>query len=129
MILRTWRGSTRLEDRERYLAYLNETGVKEYKSTPGNQGVWVVRRELNERAEFLLLTLWDSMEAVQRFAGASPERAVFYPDDDEFLIEKDEHVDHYEVLVALPNEEPARRTEGGSDAVAPVDALRRDVDR
>lgn len=100
MILRTWRGSTRLEDGDRYLAYLEETGVKEYKATPGNRGVFVVRREREGRAEFLLLTLWDSMEAVERFAGSSPERAVFYPDDEEFLVEKDQHVDHYEILQA-----------------------------
>ena len=100
MILRTWRGRTRLEDRDRYLAYLEETGVKEYKATPGNEGVFVVWREREGHAEFLLLTLWESMEAVKRFAGSTPERAVFYPEDDDFLVEKDEHVDHYEVLEA-----------------------------
>jgi heme-degrading monooxygenase HmoA len=60
----------------------------------------VVWREREGHAEFLLLTLWESMEAVQRFAGSTPERAVFYPEDDDFLVERDEHVDHYEVLEA-----------------------------
>jgi len=100
MILRTWRGSVDSENGDRYLAYLRETGIKEYMATPGNRGVFVVRRERNGRTEYLLLTLWDSMEAIERFAGDTPERAVFYPEDDKFLVEKDEHVDHYEVLEA-----------------------------
>ncbi len=100
MILRTWRGRTRLEDKARYLSYLRETGVKEYRATAGNRGVFVTWRERQGQAEFFLLTLWDSMQAVERFAGASPETAVFYPEDEDFLVEKDVHVDHYEVLEA-----------------------------
>lgn len=100
MILRTWRGSTQIEDRDRYRAYLEETGIREYKATPGNRGVFVVQRERDGLAEFLLLTLWDSMEAVKGFAGSSPEKAVFYPEDQGFLVEKDLHVDHYSVLEA-----------------------------
>lgn len=100
MILRTWRGSTTVEDRDHYLAYLQRTGIKEYKATPGNRGVFVVQREHDGLAEFVLLTLWDSMEAVEQFAGSSPQRAVFYPEDDAFLVERDEHVDHYAVLEA-----------------------------
>ncbi|NIT76050.1 MAG: hypothetical protein GWO44_03825 [Thermoplasmata archaeon] len=100
MILRTWRGRTRREDKDRYLAYLRETGVKEYKATPGNKGVFVACRERDGLSEFFLLTLWESMEAVQRFAGPEPESAVFYPEDEDFLVDKDDHVDHYEVLEA-----------------------------
>ena len=100
MILRTWRGTVDAKDGDRYFAYLQETGIEEYKATPGNRGVFVVRRERNGRTEYLLLTLWDSMEAIKRFAGDTPERAVFYPEDDGFLVERDEQVDHYEVLDA-----------------------------
>jgi heme-degrading monooxygenase HmoA len=100
LILRTWRGRTTIEDRDRYLAYLQKTGIKEYKATPGNRGVFVVQRERDGLAEFVLLTLWESMGAVEQFAGSSPERAVFYPEDEDFLVEKDDHVDHYEVLEA-----------------------------
>ena len=100
MILRTWRGSVDAENGDRYFAYLQETGIQEYKATPGNRGVFVVRRERNGRTEYLLLTLWDSMEAIRRFAGDTPERAVFYPEDDGFLVERDEQVDHFEVLDA-----------------------------
>ena len=98
MIARTWRGATRAEDADAYLAYLHETGFAEYRGTPGNLGVLALRRVAGGRAEFLLLTLWESEEAIRRFAGDDPGRAVFYPEDERFLIERGEHVDHFEVV-------------------------------
>jgi heme-degrading monooxygenase HmoA len=100
MIARTWRGWTSAADADRYVHYLHETGVHEYRSTPGNLGVFLLRRTEDERAEFLLVSLWESMEAVRAFAGADERVAVFYPEDDEFLVERDRHADHYEVLAA-----------------------------
>lgn len=98
MIARSWRGSTEANDADRYWAYLQETGIKEYEATPGNRGVIALRRVLPERAEFVLLSFWDDMDAVRRFAGAAADEAVFYPEDEKFLVEFDRHVYHFEVL-------------------------------
>jgi len=98
MVVRTWRGWTNSEDAEAYTAYLEETGLKEYRGTPGNEGVLLLRRMVGEEAEFLLVSTWSSMEAVQRFAGDDPERAVFYPEDEKYLTRYDVHVDHYEQI-------------------------------
>lgn len=98
LVARTWRGATRAEDADAYVTFLHRTGFHEYRSTPGNRGVIGMRRIRGDKAEFLLLTLWDSMEAVGRFAGKEPERAVFYPEDEQFLVERDDHVDHFEVV-------------------------------
>jgi heme-degrading monooxygenase HmoA len=98
MIARTWRGATRARDADTYLEYLHATGLRGYRETPGNQGVLALRRVEGDRAEFLLVTFWESREAIRRFAGDNPERAVFYPEDDRFLVERGERVDHYEVV-------------------------------
>jgi len=100
MIGRIWRGATKAEDADRYLDFLHRTGFAEYRSTPGNRGVLALRRvdSAADRAEFLLLTLWESEAAIRRFAGETPERAVFYPEDDRFLVERGERVDHFEVV-------------------------------
>jgi hypothetical protein len=63
MIARNWRGRTRAEDAERYLAYLKSTGLKGYAEVDGNRGVRTLVRIEGEIAEFLLITDWDSMEA------------------------------------------------------------------
>jgi heme-degrading monooxygenase HmoA len=98
MIARTWRGAVRAADADRYLEYLEATGLPGYRDTPGNHGVLALRRIIGDRAEFLLVTLWDSEEAIRRFAGDDPGRAVFYPEDDRFLVDRDERVHHYEVV-------------------------------
>ncbi|WP_122817952.1 hypothetical protein [Nocardioides pantholopis] len=100
MILRRWRGAVRAEDAEAYLAHQDETGVRAYRETPGNLGVLVLRRPVGDLVEVVTLSLWNSMDAVRRFAGDQPEVAVFYPGDDDLLVEKDLHVDHHEVVDA-----------------------------
>lgn len=100
MIARIWRGAVRAQDADEYAAYVQETGIKHYKQTPGNRGAWRMRRVDGERAEIITLSFWDSLEAIEGFAGADAEKAVFYPEDDRFLIERDLQVTHYEVPIA-----------------------------
>jgi heme-degrading monooxygenase HmoA len=99
LIARIWRGVTRAEDIDEYLDYLERTGLGEYRDTPGNLGVTVLRRLVDDRAEFVLISYWESMDAVRAFAGDDPERAVYYPEDDRYLLEKSPTVDHFEVPV------------------------------
>lgn len=97
MIARTWRGVTASEDAESYLRYLQETGFSEYRRSPGNLGVVCLQHTEGDRAEFLLVSFWESEDAAVAFAGGDPSRAVFYPEDDRFLVERDEHVRHHRV--------------------------------
>lgn len=97
MIARIWRGATRAVDAEAYVAYLRGTGLKEYRATAGNQGAWVLWRRVGDRAEFVTLSFWESREAIAGFAGDDIERAVFYPEDDRFLVARELTVEHYEV--------------------------------
>jgi heme-degrading monooxygenase HmoA len=86
MIARIWRGAVRKEDANAYARYMQDTGVAGYTTTPGNRGVWMLRRDVGEKTEFLMFTLWDSVDAIKEFAGDDYEKAVFYPEDDRFLI-------------------------------------------
>jgi heme-degrading monooxygenase HmoA len=100
MIARTWHGAVRSEDAERYYQYLLDTGLRDYERAPGNRGVHVLRRVDGDVAHFLLLTLWESWDAIRAFAGADPEKARYYPEDERFLLELEPTVTHYEVLGA-----------------------------
>ena len=103
MIARIWRGAVRKQHGNAYARYMQDTGVAGYTSTPGNRGVWMLRRDVGEKTEFLMFTLWDSLDAVKAFAGEDYDTAVFYPDDDRFLIERDLTSSHYVVDThALP---------------------------
>jgi heme-degrading monooxygenase HmoA len=98
MIARTWRGATRAEDADAYVDYLHQTGFTEYRKVEGNRGVLALRRVADHRAEFLLVSLWNSVEAIRQFAGENIDQAVFYPEDERFLVDRDNHVNHYEVV-------------------------------
>ena len=98
MIARIWRGFTSLDDATAYLKYVEETGLKEYRATPGNRGAWILWREVDGRAEFLTVSLWESEAAIVRFAGDDIDRAVFYPEDDRYLIDRDLTVSHFHAV-------------------------------
>ena len=100
MIARIWRGAVRAEDAAAYASYVQETGIEGYKKTPGNRGAWALWRTEGDRAEFVTVSLWESWQAIEGFAGQDIEQAVFYPEDDRFLIERDLRVRHYEVAGA-----------------------------
>jgi len=94
---RIWRGVVRTDDADEYAQYIRDTGFASYAATAGNRGSWMLRRDEGERTEFLTFSLWDSVEAIRAFAGDDIEAAVYYPEDERYLIERDATVKHYEV--------------------------------
>ena len=98
MIARVWRGWVATERSAEYVDYLDRTGLSEYAATAGNLGAHCLLRDLGDgRTEVVTLSFWESMAAVERFAGSDPSRAVFYPDDDVFLVDRETTVTHFEV--------------------------------
>jgi heme-degrading monooxygenase HmoA len=69
-----------------------------YRGTPGNVDAQMWTRDLGDgRTEVVTLSWWESIEVIQGFAGSDISRAVFYPEDDEFLIGREDTVAHYTV--------------------------------
>jgi heme-degrading monooxygenase HmoA len=100
VIARLWRGRAMPELADIYFHHVTERVFPSLESIPGHRGAWLLRRETEGRVEFLVLTLWDSMEAVERFAGNDPSVAVVEPAARAALAEFDEIVAHYELLHA-----------------------------
>ena len=98
MIARTWSGAVRRADADRYAEYIRDTGFAEYAETAGNRGAWMLRRDTDDRTEFITLSLWESEGAIRAFAGDDIEAAVLYPEDERYLIGGESTVAHYEVV-------------------------------
>ncbi|HEX8669865.1 MAG TPA: hypothetical protein VF727_15975 [Allosphingosinicella sp.] len=99
VILRRWRSTIRSRDADEYVSYIADTGLKEYNATPGNLGCQMLLRPLADGStEVTTLSWWESMDAIAAFAGADIEKAVYYPEDDRFLLEKPEKVEHHRVV-------------------------------
>ena len=100
MIARTWHGVTPLAKADEYLQLMRTVAVPDYQAIAGNRGVYVMRQIKDETAHFLLLTLWDSEEAIRQFAGEDIEKAKYYDFDPDYLLELEPTVTHYEVFAS-----------------------------
>ena len=98
MIMRLWHGRTAKGNFEAYTQFMRERAAPDYASVEGNLGCYFSRRLDDEAAHFLLVTLWESIDAVRAFAGPDPEVAKYYPEDDDFLLEKELTSQLYEVF-------------------------------
>ena len=96
-IARIWRGVVRSGDGDEYAGYIEETGFAAYATTPGNRGSWMLRRDDGDLTEFITFSLWDSVDAIKAFAGEDIETAVYYPEDERYLVEREDTVKHYDV--------------------------------
>jgi heme-degrading monooxygenase HmoA len=105
MIMRIWRGITSKDRADAYLEHLQQTALPALHNYKGQRGAWVLRRIQGEQCEFQVLTLWESMQALHVYAGKQPERAVYYDEDDKYLLDMEPLVRLFEVAdtVAPPN--------------------------
>ncbi|ASJ09454.1 antibiotic biosynthesis monooxygenase [Thermococcus siculi] len=97
-IMRLWHGRVPREKGDAYRRFLIERAVPDYSSVDGLLKLYFTRRDEENETHFLLVTIWDSWESIGKFAGENPELAKYYPEDDEFLLEKEKYVQHYEIF-------------------------------
>src|SRR5262249_39530303 len=106
-IARIWKGRTLESKADEYEAYLNQSGITKIRATPGNLGAYVLRRTSDGKTEFVVISLWESVDAVRRFAGPDYQRAVILPKDRQYLLEVEPNVVHYEIArTDLPTSSP-----------------------
>jgi heme-degrading monooxygenase HmoA len=114
VILRKWTGRIRTAQQDEYVGYIAETGLGDYARTPGNLGFEMLLRDLGDgETEVTTLSWWASMEAIRAFAGATPELARYYPEDDRFLLQRPLHVEHHNVVASelrVPQVDPSLRS-------------------
>lgn len=96
--VRIWHGMTRKSVADEYEDFLKRRAVPDYESVPGLRKVIFTRRDEGEVTHFTLITIWDSIDAMKRFAGHDPSKAKYYPEDDKYLLEKEEHVQIYKIF-------------------------------
>ena len=98
MVIRMWHGRVRPQDAERYRAFLESRAVPDYRSVPGNLSVRILERAEADATHFITMTTWSSLDAIAGFAGDDLEKAKYYPEDQDFLLEFEPNVVHYEAV-------------------------------
>lgn len=97
MIARIWHGRTTTAKADAYLTFLRERALPDYRGTKGNCAAFVLVRTDGDITHFITLTHWESLAAIEAFAGADITRAKYYPEDKDFLLEFEPGVQHFEL--------------------------------
>ena len=98
MIARLWHGAVPAAKHEEYLNRMRKVALPDYRSISGNRGAFCLYRPEGDVAHFEMLTFWDDVNAIKRFAGEDYEIAKYYDFDRSFLIELEPKVLHYTVF-------------------------------
>ena len=98
MICRLWRGLTRPEEADHYVEHLRQQTLPRLRELPGFVDVSILRRQLDGGAEFVVITRWGSLKAIEQFAGSDYSVAVVPPQVQRMMIDYDRSARHYEVI-------------------------------
>ncbi len=98
MIVRMWHGRVPTSKAAAYRDFVSARAIPDYQSVKGNISVHILERAEGEVTHFITLTFWESLEAIRGFAGDDLEKAKYYPEDRDFLLEFEPTVVHYEVV-------------------------------
>ena len=97
MISRHWRGLAKAEFAQAYVEHLQTETFPAIRKLRGFVGAEILRREVPEGVEFLVVTRWASMDSIRAFAGDEVDTAVVPSKVDAMMVDYDRIVRHYEV--------------------------------
>lgn len=98
MIARHWRGLVKRERADAYVEHLQSQTLPQLVQLAGFHDARVLRRDLPQGVEFLVVTIWESLDSIRAFAGHDVESAVVPPAARDMMIEYDRSARHYEVV-------------------------------
>ena len=97
MIERHWKGLAKKENKDKYIVYLTQQTFSKLQGIDGFLGSKILTNDREEGVEFLIITLWESLDHIKSFAGEQINTAVVPQDVEEMMIDYELHVTHYEV--------------------------------
>lgn len=97
-ISRHWRGVAKPGEADNYIHHLRNDTFPKLARIDGFIKAYILRRPIGEGTEFFIVTTWQSMEAIRKFAGESASTAVVPPSVQAMMVEYDEEVAHYEIV-------------------------------
>jgi heme-degrading monooxygenase HmoA len=98
MIARHWRGLVKRDRAAAYVEHLQSETLPQLVQLAGFLDAKVLRRDLSEGVEFLVVTIWESLDSIRAFAGNDVESAVVPPKARDMMIEYDNKARHYDVV-------------------------------
>ena len=98
MISRQWRGLAHPSRAQDYIRHLRTETFPALRNIPGFIDASILSRPFGAGVEFLIVTRWDSIDAIANFSGVDPEAAVVPAEAADMMIEYDRRVRHFEIV-------------------------------
>ena len=102
MISRHWNGLCKRDAADRYVEHLERETFPQLAALPGFIRASILRRELAAGTDFQVVTLWESLVAIEAFAGQDVHTAVVPASVQAMMLSYDRKVAHYEVVRTFP---------------------------
>jgi heme-degrading monooxygenase HmoA len=101
MIVRVWRGRVAAKNEKAYIEHLTRRVFPAFRTIDGFLGGQLLREQNGDTSDFMVMTRWESMDAVRKFAAPDVTKAVVEPAAQEILLEYDRVVKHYEFVAEI----------------------------
>ena len=102
-IIRVWYGTAESKYADAYSSHVKNDIFPLFSKMRGNLGAKVLRRDVDEGVEFVVITAWDSMESIKEFAKDDIDKSVVAEVAQPYFINYDKHVSHFTVDSELGN--------------------------
>ena len=99
MVGRFWTATANRDNAKRYVRFFEREVMPQLAKIDGNRGALVMNRSDGGRVEITVLTFWDSMAAVEKFAGADVQVAIIEDEAKSLLERYDDRVKHYDLAI------------------------------
>jgi len=103
MIERHWKGIARIDQSDNYIKHLIRETFPKTSLMKGFVKAAILKRPVDEGVEFLIVTTWESIEAVKQFAGEQVDVANVPTEARAMMVKFDEFARHYEVTRLWPS--------------------------
>jgi heme-degrading monooxygenase HmoA len=99
MIVRSWSGRATSAGAESYITHFRRKVLPDLQRIAGNRGAMLLRKDISDEVEVVVLTFWDSLASIHEFAGNDASVAVVEPEAKAVLKTFDTHVQHFELVL------------------------------
>jgi heme-degrading monooxygenase HmoA len=99
MIARFWTAKIAQGHAHVYADHLKSQVLTTLRKVDGYIGAKLLERETAEGTEIVVITLWQSLDSIRKFAGPDVEKAVVSDDIVSLFLQYDQRVRHYKVVV------------------------------
>jgi heme-degrading monooxygenase HmoA len=101
MIERVWSARTTADGASKYAEYFERVVMPELAAIAGYRGARLLQREIEGVMEVVVITLWESLDAIKKFAGDDIDQAVVHDEAAALFTDYERTVRHYEVVRAI----------------------------